>query len=1024
MTARGARAAALAITEVRDTFGSMDLEAYERERRRDYADFAAVVALILDAAIRNDPRLRLQQVKHRAKEPSSLRKKLEDRDLGHTTTLEDEIKDLAGCRVIFYTNSDVARFINSGAVQANFEVTEVRVHYPQPEVDKTTELYISNHYVVRLRPARLALPEYERFVGMRCEVQVQTILNHAWAEMAHDTIYKAPTLDAFGHRALEDVERRLERVARNYLVPAGYEFQKIVGDFERLLEGKELFDRNALEAVVSSADNNTRAETLEAFIENVLPHYDDIPSEYPHIVRQLVEAVRLSRGTTPHSIETPYGLLPAKTAADIVGLVAKVLETYRYADVDVTFDAVCQLFAGAECDDEREALFGVADALCKHELEVWQTHGPAVQSMVIDRIGALPTERRRSLLTLLARMLNGVLDAEITGTTWSTTAITMHFGAVQVSDELRSVRGRAIALLSELMGLAASDRERRAVLHALDNATRGPRDRGYPADLATLLAEDTIEVVEYLTEVVPTLSYEIRQTREDRVRWIYIRHRSLPETLTSSAPLVDAKKRLLAAALAFRDALNADREFVIYKTLVGFKSVFPPAWDDPEFDITAVDDYRAEQVEVLLGEIDETSADRWFEILSRCAQTESNDLATFPTFGRFLTRLGEAKPDILIGYIERMGPRLARFLPAMLSGLMKSTRAEDTRELIERWLAENRYLSDIAWYCQFAEPGDEALLTRVLEHAVAGNDALAVLNVLAAAERQFRASPGRLIETAFLPALRYLISQNDLRWVSSSAPWLRSPILRALDEDQAAIVLKALVPVPELGHNAEYIAAAIAERWPGKVIDFLDARRSYGEEGPDGYRPFPSSVHTLRAPLAANLEALVAASRRWFAADEYLFRFRGGRFLASIFPDLPEDLRHSLAGRLAEGDPRDIAFVLAIVSNYAGKAVAHGVLKEVIAQIDPDDALVHEVDAVLSSTGVVAGEFGLVDFCIKQKVQMQEWLTDPRNRVRTFAKAYIRKLDLRIADEQRRAETSIAMRKLRYGEDLSGEDKG
>ena len=81
-----------------------------------------------------------------------------------------------------------------------------------------------------------------------------------------------------------------------------------------------------------------------------------------------------------------------------------------------------------------------------------------------------------------------------------------------------------------------------------------------------------------------------------------------------------------------------------------------------------------------------------------------DDLATFPTFGRFLSRLGETKPTILIGYIERMEPPLSRFLPAMLAGLMKSAWKDAAKDLIEQWLVEDRYLSDIAWYCRVAEP--------------------------------------------------------------------------------------------------------------------------------------------------------------------------------------------------------------------------------------------------------------------------------------------------------------------------------
>ncbi len=169
----------------------MDFSEYEREGRAAYAALATTVAAILRAAI-GEEGYRLQQVKERAKTTTSLLRKLDQRGIGATITLEDDIKDLAGCRVIFYTNSDVTRFINSGIIDQNFEVLEVKVHHPQRAVEDATELYISNHYLVRLGPERVALPEYARFAGMRCEIQIQTILNHAWAEMAHDTIYKAP----------------------------------------------------------------------------------------------------------------------------------------------------------------------------------------------------------------------------------------------------------------------------------------------------------------------------------------------------------------------------------------------------------------------------------------------------------------------------------------------------------------------------------------------------------------------------------------------------------------------------------------------------------------------------------------------------------------------------------------------------------------------------------------------------------------------------------------------------------------
>ena len=178
----------------------------------------------------------MQQIKHRAKDPESLKKKLEEAGALESENIEEVIKDLAGCRLVFYTNSDVSWFLSSGIVRDNFEIDwdRTKIHHPSPDTSSATELFSSTNYVVRFNDQRVALPEYARFRGMWCEVQVQTTLNHAWSEMAHDTIYKKPKLKGFGGRSMQGIEQRMEKIMHDYLLPAGYEFQKVATDFERL----------------------------------------------------------------------------------------------------------------------------------------------------------------------------------------------------------------------------------------------------------------------------------------------------------------------------------------------------------------------------------------------------------------------------------------------------------------------------------------------------------------------------------------------------------------------------------------------------------------------------------------------------------------------------------------------------------------------------------------------------------------------------------------------------------------------
>lgn len=110
----------------------MDIEEYATRGRAVYAELAATVAGVLVAAIRANPHLRLQHVQHRSKEPDRLRAKLAKRLVAASNEIESEIKDLGGCRVVFYTNSDVSTFLSSGIVRDNFEIdwNRTKIHHP------------------------------------------------------------------------------------------------------------------------------------------------------------------------------------------------------------------------------------------------------------------------------------------------------------------------------------------------------------------------------------------------------------------------------------------------------------------------------------------------------------------------------------------------------------------------------------------------------------------------------------------------------------------------------------------------------------------------------------------------------------------------------------------------------------------------------------------------------------------------------------------------------------------------------
>ena len=148
------------------------------------ADFLGAIEDVL-----SDAGLTYDHVTARVKEWRSLRSKSRKRRPDGTLMYPhpwQDIHDLIGVRVTTYHSTEIPRII-----EALTEVFEVR-----RSVDKTAQTrvsgsfgYGSHHLILRVPPARVA-PVLQAYAGREFEVQIRTVLQHAWAEFEHDIRYK------------------------------------------------------------------------------------------------------------------------------------------------------------------------------------------------------------------------------------------------------------------------------------------------------------------------------------------------------------------------------------------------------------------------------------------------------------------------------------------------------------------------------------------------------------------------------------------------------------------------------------------------------------------------------------------------------------------------------------------------------------------------------------------------------------------------------------------------------------------
>jgi ppGpp synthetase/RelA/SpoT-type nucleotidyltranferase len=395
-----------------------------------YESLAKTVRFILEKALLAAESLpKPQSVQCRAKGIESLRRRLAEAGKLDTQTLELDRRDLAGVRLIFYTNNDVDRFLASPLIHENFVIEEdsTKVHHPTPE--NKGARYRAVHYTVRLSEDRIRLPEYARFAGLRCEIQVQTILNHAWSETSHDILYKDKLGDdGYGGKAMKGIARRFDRIMDKYLIQAGFEIQKAQQEYERILQGKELFDKDIPKLLDNAQNNNERYEILSGLKDYAIPNYDDLPVVYEGLQGPLLMAVKAARATEPVPIETPYGNWEGHKADDVTKLVVEIVESLRNVDPIGTLQLLIDIYRDEPNDDVRRQIVNAVKNLSEYNIDVYKQVGPMLQMELVGHLAGMSDAELESTRPIALTVWTEALQSDVTGTKWKADSVVWSTG--------------------------------------------------------------------------------------------------------------------------------------------------------------------------------------------------------------------------------------------------------------------------------------------------------------------------------------------------------------------------------------------------------------------------------------------------------------------------------------------------------------------------------------------------------------------------------------------------------------------
>ncbi|MEO7863155.1 MAG: hypothetical protein ABIU05_22505, partial [Nitrospirales bacterium] len=644
-----------------------------------------------------------------------------------------------------------------------------------------------------------------------------------------------------------------------------------------------------------------------------------------------------------------------------------------------------------------------------------------LQMALVDYLAEMDVAEVDYVRPIALAVWTEAIQSDITGTKWKADSFILSTGALPASDQLKTVRDKAVKALFAAYDRSALDVQKRAVLSALDAATRTPHQGQYSNQLLAITIKDATQIVDFLIQRAKNTSYEVLQHLEHRFLYDYRRAKGLVEDTDNRFGCQADAKVLVAAILKFRDTINTDDRFVRYKVLIGFESVYPHHWTDEEFELEGADQYRRREADRYIDEINPENENDWFNLIERCAETESIDLATFPVFGNFISKLAASKPEVAKKFLAKASDDLRFFLPDFLNGLAVSGRADIYDRILEGELESARSLRGVAWHLRKSGVTKPDFAARLLKRTIEKGDQGAVSDCLLLALEYYGIERVPDADIFVRDALTFLNNRKDPRWVSQ-AWFLQKPtkFYEELTPERTAQLLNNLGYLPKVNYQVERILVRLAERQPEAVWDYFGVRLSQeavAGEDENRFEAVPFQFHGLEKELSKNLQFAISKGLSWFAKDRHLFQFRGGRLLSNVFPNCTQDFATALAELVRVGSDTEADFALAILQNYHGATSTHIVLKEIVSRFPDDASKMSEIRASLDSVGVTRGEFCLAEAWQARKESLTDWLADERPVVKAFAEKHIAELNRMIASEQRSAESRKEMRKRDYEED-------
>lgn len=951
----------------------------EYNHHRDlYREFCNTIVFLLKTLLKNNG-IQYQLVSSRVKEENSLRTKLtETKALSKLTSIK-KLDDVAGSRVIFYLESEINNFIY--LIHQEFEVIKSNLRYTEDD-------YNAHHLIIKFKEERLKLTEYAQFKDLRCELQLTTVLFHAWSEVSHNITYKTPKdIKEFDSEKLDFLKNQLKDIMKNHIKPANYKFKFINSEYVNLLEGKEIFSTTFLNDLIKSKDRREMYNKLILLNQFVEKYGDKTPPEYklPDFLKAVIN----------HSLKLDKNIQIVGFGHEHHYIVNECIEIFsfiRYQYPDNVFPILTEL----ALDDNkkiRDKALNAIKKMSKYNQKVLEKIGLSMQFFMVDQIKNWSITEQLRRLEVIKWIFEEIFELEYEQTEMlDYKTFSFGFGLLTAAETVKQIREQSIQLLKTLYKGTEKTSDKIIILDLLQEATKTPTRGNYSEEVELLVKENTASLISwYLTIIAQGTTMEVVKEIEEQTHW-FNRRFEVIDGLSTLVELIDMNER-----------------YIIYKDLVGYDTDYLE-----EIDWRKAKEIRNEKINQYINTISKVNENDWTSIIIEiCSNHDLNNQSKYAYFSQFLYELACHNPQYAESLIQKHEEEINTFLYHVIAGLNVSD-FKFAHDLIELWIDSGTHLISCVLSLLYSEAIDISTLQRIFDKARFTKDSR-VLNEL------FRilgtSKVDKMKSKSLYIRVMFELSEIDDYWWTNMVWFDKESILNNFDENEHDQILNILKKCPQFDYHICLMLIPIAKASPKKIINLFESRVSLEEKQKERnpqYDAIPFHLHELGNVLKESPEVCISLIFEWFKKDDRSYSYEASNLLQKLFPSFDKSIESFFLSVLERKNVEEAKIILDVLGEYEGDFSIYNFCQQFVIAFHKQPDLQRELMRVLSQTGVVSGEYGFVEAYVLKKNEIETWKQSKNKAVQKFAKDFVIDLDARITAQKKQSDEHVQMMKHEF----------